>query len=44
MKLLKTSALLPLALAAALAAAALPARRLATRKPADLLRVFASDR
>ena len=33
-----------LALAAALAAAALPARRLATRKPADLLRVFASDR
>ncbi len=33
-----------LALAAAMAAAALPARRLATRAPADLLRVFASDR
>lgn len=33
-----------LALLAALLAAALPARRLATRPPADLLRVFASER
>ncbi|PWR00802.1 ABC transporter permease [Meridianimarinicoccus roseus] len=33
-----------LALAAALAASALPARRLSRRPPADLLKVFASDR
>ena len=33
-----------LAMLAALAAAAIPARRLATRPPADLLKVFANDR